>query len=347
MSDKAAGFARLRAYLRFLLAVVFYFAARATAQRVAQTVANAPWQPLLDQATLLLFLIAGYRVLASFAAPAGQPRVAQGWQRRDGFTREAATGIALGWTAAIVCAASLALFGGVAITLNGSASAWGWLLADLLFFALLTAAEETAFRGYAFQKLEQAIGANGAGFTMAALFAVAQSMRPGSSRLSFVVSLALGLLLSTVYLRTRALWMSWGVNFAWKASRALLFGFIVAGDSAHSPVVQGDPMGSYWLTGGGFGLDGSWLSLVVLLILWPVAYRLTRDLDFVHNAPIIIPGGMAVNLDAPAQKMHDDAMKNAAPAAPPLVQILPATPLPAAPTIPLPSAPVEPPTPQA
>ena len=34
------------------------------------------------------------------------------------------------------------------------------------------------------------------------------------------------------YVRTRALWMSWGFNFAWKATRALIFGLAVSGMAA-------------------------------------------------------------------------------------------------------------------
>src|SRR6202012_5967865 len=94
----------------------------------------------------------------------------------------------------------------------------------------------------------------------AVYYAFMRAMIPGSNRASMAVSIALGLVLSAAYLRTRALWLSWGINFGWKASCALVFGLAVAGDSTHSPVVQGDPMGPLWLTGGGFGPDGAWFS---------------------------------------------------------------------------------------
>ena len=60
-------------------------------------------------------------------------------------------------------------------------------------------------------------------------------------------------------------------------------------------------MGPFWLTGGGFGLDGSWVAFFVLLAALPVVYRLTRDLDFRYNAPVIVPGGIPVDLDAAAK----------------------------------------------
>jgi hypothetical protein len=158
----------------------------------------------------------------------------------------------------------------------------------------------------------------------AAFYAIVQALVPGSSRSSVAVSIVLSLVLSAAYLRTRALWLSWGINFGWKASRALLFGLAVSGVSSHSPVVQGNPMGPFWLTGGGFGLDGSWVAFVVLLGALPVVYRITRDLDFRYNAPVIVPGGISVDLDAPARRQHEAVMGAVAPAAPGLVQILPA-----------------------
>jgi hypothetical protein len=103
----------------------------------------------------------------------------------------------------------------------------------------------------------------------------------------------------------------------------LLFGLAVSGVNSHSPVVQGDPMGPFWLTGGGFGLDGTWISFVAILLAVPVVFNITRDLDFRYNAPEIVPGGIPVDLDAAARRQHEAAMGPAEPAAPALVQILP------------------------
>ena len=123
-------------------------------------------------------------------------------------------------------------------------------MADAAFFALAALAEEIAFRGYAFQRFVRAVGPSGATLGFAAIYAIVQALTPGANHASFAVSMAFTFLLSAAYLRTRALWVSWGLNFGWKASRALLFGLAVSGVSTHSPVVQGDPMGPFWLTGG-------------------------------------------------------------------------------------------------
>lgn len=150
-----------------------------------------------------------------------------------------------------------------------------------------------------------------------------QGTLPGSSRASTAVSIVFSLLLSAAYLRTRALWVSWGLNFGWKASRALLFGLTVSGVSSHSPVVEGNPMGPLWLTGGGFGLDGSWWAFLILLAAFPVVFRVTRELDYRYNAPAIVPAGVPVDLSRAAEAQHAAGMGEANA---PLVQIGMATP---------------------
>ncbi|HWT66883.1 MAG TPA: type II CAAX endopeptidase family protein [Terracidiphilus sp.] len=313
---------RLRAYLEFILAVVFYFTAQSVGGRAALRLAPA-WQPLAQQGMILLLLVAVFAALGRLLDRQSSPVTQQGLPLRKGWPGEAGLGLAIGWGAAIICVLPLALLGGIAIVLNTQLSAWGWFLADCLYFALAAMAEEVAFRGYGFQRFEAVVGPIGASLGFAAFYAIITSFQPGASRLAICESLVFSILLSMAYVRTRALWFSWGLNFAWKASRAVLFGLSVSGISSHASVIEGDPMGPLWLTGGGYGLDASWLGLLVLLAALPVVYRLTRDLDFRYNAPVLIPGGIPVDIDAAAPRQHEAAMGDAAPAPAPLVQIQP------------------------
>ena len=184
--------------------------------------------------------------------------------------------------------------------------------------------EEVAFRGYGFQRFVAVVGPKGGLLGFAAFYALVQALQPGSSKLSVAVSVVLSVLLSTAYLRTSALWVSWGLNFGWKASRALIFGLTVSGVSSHSSVVEGDPMGPFWITGGGYGLDGSWIALIVLLLALPVVYRVTRELDFRYNVPVFAGGGIPVDIEAAARRQHEANMGSVETVAPTLVQILPA-----------------------
>lgn len=316
MSEPAITGGRLRAYLQFLAAILFFFLARSLAFHGAVGLVGERWFPLAEQAMLVFLLILGYASMGFWFDHERQPISEQGLPNREGWLREMGMGVATGWGVALVCVLPMALFGGIATYLSLRPRAWGWLLVDILLFLLVALAEEIAYRGYAFQCFIRAVGPVGATLGFAFIYAIVQMITPGSSRASFAVSLALGILLSTAYLRTRALWVSWGLNFGWKASRALLFGLAVSGSNSHSPVVQGDPMSPLWLSGGTYGLDGSWFALIVLVAALPVVYRLTHDLDFRYNAPVIVPGGIPVDIDAAARKQHEAAMGPAAPDSP-------------------------------
>jgi membrane protease YdiL (CAAX protease family) len=307
---------RLRAYLLFLAALLYYFVARSLAHRAALGFTSDAWFPLIDQAMLVFLLLVVYGAMGFWIDRQLDPISQQGFDRRKGWIREAGLGLSTGWSLAVVCILPMLVVGGIAVYLSAQASSWGWLIADAAYFALAALAEEIAFRGYAFQCFVRAVGPVGASLGFAAIYAIIQQLVPGRSTASFFVAFAFSLLLSAAYLRTRALWVSWGLNFGWKASRALLFGLAVNGLSTHSPIVQSDPMGPFWLTGGAFGLEGSWLAFFVLLAAIPVVFRITRDLNYKYNAPVIIPGGIPVDIDAAARAQHDTAMATPAPAAP-------------------------------
>jgi hypothetical protein len=321
MTDPTYTGGRLRAYFQFLAAFLYFFFARLLAFHGARGLVGDAWIPLADKAMLVFLLLIGYSALGFWMDGQVHPVHEQGLPLRPGCLEEAGLGLATGWTVALVCVLPLTVFGGIAISISTAASSWGWLVADAAFFALFALAEEIAFRGYAFQRFSNAVGPTGAAVGFAAIYAILQALVPGASHASFAVSFVLGLVLSACYLRTRALWVSWGLNFGWKASRALLFGLAISGVGSHSPVVAGDPMGPLWLSGGAFGLDGSWLSFVMLLVALPVVFRLTRDLNYRYNAPVIVPGGIPVDLDAVSRAQHEAAMGPPAPTGPALVQI--------------------------
>lgn len=317
---------KTRAYLEFVAAIIYCLLARSAARRVAFQIASDSWSPLVEQTVLLALLLAIFSAFGRLFDRESNPVAEQGLPFRTGWSREAGIGLAVGWGAATACVLIMSVAGGIAIVLTTDRSAWGSWCIDILFFAVAALAEEVTFRGYGFQRFLGVVGPVGATFGFAAFYSGLQALLPGSNKASVAVSVAFSVVLSVTYLRTRALWVSWGLNFGWKASRALIFGLALSGASSHSSVVEGDPMGPFWLTGGGYGLDASWFAFLVLLAAIPLIYRLTRDLDFQHNAPVIVAGGVPVDLDASTQRQHDAYMNSVQPPGPPsLVQILPST----------------------
>jgi membrane protease YdiL (CAAX protease family) len=317
------------AFGRFLLAALYFFLARLMAQHGASGLVSEDWTPLVEQAMLAFLLLFGYAGLGFVLDHQLRPLSQQGLPLRSGWFGEAGLGLAIGWAIALFCVLPLVVFGGIAVNFSLTLASFGWLATDVAFFLLATLVMQIAFRGYPFQCAIRVIGEVPAALMLSVLYGILHAWLPGASHASMAVAIALGLLLSMAYLRTRALWLPWGLHFGWVASRALLFGLPVNGVSSHSPVIQGDPMGSPSLSGAEFGLDGSWLAFVAILIAMPFVYRATRDLSFRYNAPVLEPGGIPVDLDAAARRQHEAATRPEAPEVKPLVQILPvATPAP-------------------
>jgi hypothetical protein len=130
------------------------------------------------------------------------------------------------------------------------------------------------------------------------------------------------LLLAMAWLRTHALWVGWGMHFAYRAVTAIVLGLPVAGRAEFGSPTDMIASGPRWLTGGAFGPDAAVLTGLAMLGGMIVLYRATRDLAWTHTFRPIVPAGYEVTVAPPAA--HVAMEKTAAP--PPLVQILPTTP---------------------
>ena len=99
----------------------------------------------------------------------------------------------------------------------------------LLSGALL---EEAMFRGYPFQRLVEAVGPVWAVVALSALFGAAHLGNPNASGVlswAFLNTIAIGVLLALAYLRTRTLWLPFGIHFGWNFALGFVFGLPVSG----------------------------------------------------------------------------------------------------------------------
>jgi membrane protease YdiL (CAAX protease family) len=318
---------RLRAFSWFLLACLYAGLAHQFAFRAALALAGFAWFGLVSRLIFLALVLVGFAAMGRLGQRQPQPLADQGLAARAGWGREWALGAALGWAGIVACVLPAALIGGLLVSVNGlHAAAFTALILDLLTLAAATLLDEVLFRGYAYQRLIDAIGPVLATMVMAVAFTLARSFAPSGG--SVLATLLLGFLLAMAYLRTRALWVGWGFHFAWNASMAVLFGLPVSGLTSFSPLVTTYTEGPAWLTGGGYGPEGSAIASFVLLLLMAVLAMVTRDLRHRWALPEIVGAGIPVDIDAAAQKQHEQGMGPAAAAAPPagqqLVQIAPA-----------------------
>ncbi len=300
---------RLRSLSWFALAGVYAVFAQQLAHRAALALATGPFFALAGRLFYVILLLAGFAAMGALGQRQTSPVAAMGMPRRMGFAREWALGAALGWAGIVACVLPVALIGGLLVTTaDRDAGAVGATLIDLMTLLLAALADELLFRGYPFQRLMEAIGPTLATLMTMLLFTLGRGGPSGYSPGSFVVELLLGLLLTTAYLRTRALWVGWGFHFAWTASMAVLFGLPVSGLTQFSPVFSTYTSGPAWLTGGGYGPNGSAVAFLVLLGLLFAVARLTRELRHQWGHPEILGAGIPVDIDAISQRQHEQGM---------------------------------------
>jgi uncharacterized protein len=317
---------RGRAIVRFLVAAGWLLVTHYLSNRAAHGFNHGAAFPLIRNLFQIFMLIIGFGYMELSWDRSREPIRAMGLAPRPGGLREFGVGAALGWGMATVVLLVIALVGHFYVQLWTAPRAWAALVLQLLTLAAGALAGEIAFRGYPFQKLVEAFGPFTATILAAILFGALRATVPGSTPTAVWVSAVAAILLSVAYLRTHALWVSWGLHFAWVVSIGVLFGQPLANSRQVSSVIHTSADGPLWLTGGEFGPEGSLISLIVLWVGLYFLVRVTRDLAWKYGQPEIKPAGMPVDLSHPMHPTPPPAAATVAasePAKAGLVQIAP------------------------
>jgi len=279
-------------------------------------------QPLLEQVLLLLLLLGGFSLLSWTSTRTGNLREVNALPQRATARQEWQRGAALGWAMLLAAVIPMMLAGDLHPEFWLQPRAWIMALLSLLTLAVTTLTLEVAFRGYLFSRLIAAIHPVAATTLLATLYALFFSYNDNATLWSMLITFLMGIVLSIAYLRTHALWLGWGLHFAWSTAMGLIFGLPVAGSATFSRIVSTNVGGHAWFTGGAYGPEAAFLTPIVLLAAIPALYRVTRDYSWNYTHSPIVSAGYAVVVAPPAAHT---AMEAAAPPAP-LVQILGATP---------------------
>jgi len=147
----------------------------------------------------------------------------------------------------------------------------------LLLMAVGALAEELVFRGYPFQHLVRAIGTLPAILLLSLIYGTVHLRNPGADAWAIGNSVLIGILLSTACIRTRALWLPWGIHVGWNFALGLVCGLPVSGFRVFALALYSQLYGPRWLTGGQYGPEASATATVVLvlgiLLLWKLPLR--------------------------------------------------------------------------
>lgn len=249
---------RVRLGWRLLLFLVLFAALTTAADGI--TPAGLAWGA---GAELLGALGAGWIVLLLDGRAPG----ALGFGLRDRAPAGLAGGLVLGVVVAGAAVALIGLAGGAswsrepgspgALLATGGAALWT--------FALPAAAEEALFRGYPLQALAEAWGPVAALWATSLAFGMLHLGNPGITWLGAGNIALAGLFLGALCLRTGSLWWATGAHLGWNWAVGFGADLPVSGlDLVDTPYLAATEAGPAWLSGGGFGPEGSVLAGVIL-----------------------------------------------------------------------------------
>jgi membrane protease YdiL (CAAX protease family) len=181
----------------------------------------------------------------------------------SGRTKELLFGFMLGFT--------LVSAGFVVLLLSGALSvetiqANGLLLFGyLIFFLIGSFNEEIMIRGYILTNLCSSMNGYLALFLSSLLFALMHLGNANVTWLAFINILLAGLLLGIYFIHQKNLWLPIGLHFSWNFFQGPVYGFEVSGVNIKGMIIQ-NMSGEDWLTGGPFGLEGSLIATVLMVL---------------------------------------------------------------------------------
>ncbi|HYA96120.1 MAG TPA: CPBP family intramembrane glutamic endopeptidase [Terriglobales bacterium] len=275
------------AILRFLLAVALVVVAYILTAFALGQLGLSPLGFALSSSVLLLMLVCGFcgllfsldRVRSSLLEAAGLPLGGQS-------VHDAALGVSFGVAALSLAVAVVAVVGRAGFHYTRAHPA----RLALTLWALVAAAmvEEATFRGYPLHRLIEAIGTPAAVVVTSCLFGLAHMSNPHASWWGAVNTAEIGVLLALAYVRTRALWLPWGIHFGWNLALGVGYGLVVSGFSGFSDGVAGSLQGPRWLTGGEYGIEASLTATIVILVAIVVLLVLVKQ----RPAPQLVVAGV-------------------------------------------------------
>lgn len=278
--ESLGGNDRLRPIYRVLLfagpAVILYVLAGALVATVGAAL-HKPEQWLMEGAPLAAFyalMCAALLLESSFFLRTIDQRSFQalGLWFYSGWGRELSRGVGLGAGLMVLIVAILVAMreaGYSGLTNDGTRALFGILItAGVMLLAAVF--EEVAFRGYAFQRMVDAVGPIVAVPVFSALFSALHLSNPSATPLSTANTTLAGVLFSLAYLKTRALWLPIGLHWAWNFTMGPILSLPVSGIRFGPTLLRSQLTGANWLTGGAYGPEGGAITTVVCVaaIFW-------------------------------------------------------------------------------
>ena len=152
----------------------------------------------------------------------------------------------------------------------------GLLSGTVMFFLMMSATEEVIMRGVLYRIAEEKIGTNLSLIISSFIFSIMHLFNDNFNVISLISLLLGGLLLGLVYTNTKNLWAVIFAHLGWNFAQSF-GGANVSGSSRLPKFINAEFTGAEWITGGGFGPENSYITILLLVILVVYFYRRSKQ----------------------------------------------------------------------
>jgi len=229
--------------------------------------------------TLIIQTVSGLLAYGTLTWAIGRRAIGLSWaELRWAPTAGAGRGFLLGLLLGIVPAAlalGLSLIVGGARFVPDAGNVQDYLLQvgrTALLLAPAALLEEVMFRGVGQVVLARSIGRVPALLLLSGLFAMAHLLNPNGTALGMVNIALAGVMLGVAFYAPGGIWTAWGAHLGWNATLAALDA-PVSGLPFQIPLIDYQPGGPQWLTGGTFGPEGGLLATAMIALATATAWR--------------------------------------------------------------------------
>jgi uncharacterized protein len=212
-------------------------------------------------ATWIMAMIEG-RTFADYGLPWRRAFCGQFWQ-----------GAAISFASLSLLLLVLRLFGAYSfgpLALHGG-EIWKYALLWMLPLFMGTLLEDLLYRGYLLFTLTTGIGFWPAAVVTSFLMGGMHYFNPGGHGLGPIAATEYCLVTALVLRRTGDLWMALGIHAAWDWGEIYFYGIQSSGFPSQGHLLNPSFHGPVSLTGGTFGVEASWPSLIILA-LWGIIF---------------------------------------------------------------------------
>ncbi|MFF5075580.1 CPBP family intramembrane glutamic endopeptidase [Actinoplanes sp. NPDC000266] len=148
------------------------------------------------------------------------------------------------------------------------------------FMAAAAVTEELLYRGVLFRHVEKLTGTWLALALSAVVFGAAHLLNDNATLWgALCVAVAGGGMLTSAYIATRSLWLPMGLHFGWNYAQSAIFSSEVSGNGANQGLLDAEPTGNAWISGGRFGPEASLSTLIAGVLVTAVFLWLAHRRD--------------------------------------------------------------------